>query len=367
MTPVTGGATVEEIAEDLRRSLPGLSPGDRLPTVRELMARYRVSQFTVQKALSLLKEEGRIASKVGLGTYVTTPGGGTTAELRNVLVLSYERPSDRANELTRLLHQEFLRRKWRSAVLTYAHFEQAADLVASLPRFDACIVQPRGTVVPLNLLAMVRARSRTIAIEGYSVTGIDADVVAIDWREALARALRHLVDLGHRRIGLIVQPLTIRGAAAVADEFRRLAGWSGIETGPELLIELPEGGEETAFGGLHDRLVAAGGGGTAWIAYPPPFHGTRLLRCFSDAGLDVPRDASVVTLGFTDLAPEHVGLWDMAGQSAANVAAAVADVVEKRWSEPDAPWTTRYLRPELIVRRSTPRAGELARPSRAGG
>ena len=191
MTGEPGSATVEEIAEDIRRSLPGLSPGDRLPTVRELMARYRVSQFTVQKALAVLKEEGRIAAKVGLGTYVTLAGGGTEAALRNVLVLSYERPSDRANELTRLLHQEFLRRKWRSAVLTYADFEQAADLVASLPRFDACIVQPRGTVVPLNLLAMVRARSRTIAIEGYSVAGIDADVVAIDWRAAVARALRH--------------------------------------------------------------------------------------------------------------------------------------------------------------------------------
>jgi DNA-binding transcriptional MocR family regulator len=48
--------------------------GDRLPSVREIQRRFRVSPVTVQRALRTLVMEGRVVTKPGDGTYISTLG-----------------------------------------------------------------------------------------------------------------------------------------------------------------------------------------------------------------------------------------------------------------------------------------------------
>lgn len=54
-----------------------LSPGDRLPSVRALMARLRVSPVTVRRAMAQLAREGALDARPGHGTFV--PARPTTA------------------------------------------------------------------------------------------------------------------------------------------------------------------------------------------------------------------------------------------------------------------------------------------------
>lgn len=58
------------IASDLRRRLSKLSPGARLPSVRELIAEYVASPVTVHRAVAQLAREGLVVSRPGDGTYV---------------------------------------------------------------------------------------------------------------------------------------------------------------------------------------------------------------------------------------------------------------------------------------------------------
>ena len=343
---------VDSIAASLRQRLLEMSPGDRLPTVRDLMASFGVSQFTVQRALGQLKEQGLIDSQVGRGTFVAGQKDAPT-RLRNVLVLSYEQQSDRADELTRLMHRAFLERDWRSVILAYADFDQAAEIVEGLPRFDACVVQPRGTTVPLSLLAMLKARDQMVVVEGFGVTGVDIDAVAIDWPGAVSLALRHLYDLGHRRIGFVAQSLSLRAFLDTAAEFRRLHAWAGLSSEVDPVIPLASESEDAAFGMLEQYLADKPAPFTAYIVYPRAFHGDRLIRSFKQAGFRIPQDVGVVALGYTDFVHEHVGLLDTAGQSAANVVEAIIATIEARWQDPDDPYRIRYLAPELILRGSS--------------
>ena len=48
-------------------------PGDRLSSVRELMARHRASPVTVQRAIARLAEEGLVEARPGRGTFVAAP------------------------------------------------------------------------------------------------------------------------------------------------------------------------------------------------------------------------------------------------------------------------------------------------------
>jgi GntR family transcriptional regulator len=47
-----------------------LAPGSRLPSTQQLMAQYSVTSQTVQRTLNVLKEEGFLVGRAGVGVYV---------------------------------------------------------------------------------------------------------------------------------------------------------------------------------------------------------------------------------------------------------------------------------------------------------
>lgn len=63
----------ERIAEDLRGQIraKALPPGAPLPSQSQLMKQYGASSLTVQKAMSLLREEGWAVSRPGKGAFVS--------------------------------------------------------------------------------------------------------------------------------------------------------------------------------------------------------------------------------------------------------------------------------------------------------
>lgn len=58
------------VTQDLRAEVAAARPGDRLSSVRELMARHRASPGTVQRAIARLAEEGLVVPRPGRGTFV---------------------------------------------------------------------------------------------------------------------------------------------------------------------------------------------------------------------------------------------------------------------------------------------------------
>lgn len=67
---MSDSSTSADLAATLRELIARLSPGDRLPSSRDLTARYRVSPVTVARAMALLAAEGAILTRPGSGTYV---------------------------------------------------------------------------------------------------------------------------------------------------------------------------------------------------------------------------------------------------------------------------------------------------------
>jgi GntR family transcriptional regulator len=67
-----------QVRDALRADILGgsLSPGDRLPSESELIARFGVSRITVRQALSELQSDGLVHTVNGKGSFVTRPGRG---------------------------------------------------------------------------------------------------------------------------------------------------------------------------------------------------------------------------------------------------------------------------------------------------
>lgn len=78
-----GGVPVyAQLARQVREALRlgWLKPGDRLPTVREVVASSRVNPNTVLKAYRLLESEGLVEGRIGAGTFVKASLGSAAPE-----------------------------------------------------------------------------------------------------------------------------------------------------------------------------------------------------------------------------------------------------------------------------------------------
>jgi DNA-binding LacI/PurR family transcriptional regulator len=123
-----------------------------------------------------------------------------------------------------------------------------------------------------------------------------AHSISIDDREGARTAVRHLLDLGHRRIGYIGDRYGLQSDddrfAGYRDELER----AGADVGSELVAH----GNGRAEGGLTaaGRLLALREPPTAVFCYND-MTAMGALRCLHDHGMQVPKDISVI--GFDDL------------------------------------------------------------------
>src|SRR5438128_6053374 len=60
---------VQQVRQALRLGI--LQPGDRLPTVKEVVGRLAINPNTVLKAYRELERDGLVAPRPGIGTFVT--------------------------------------------------------------------------------------------------------------------------------------------------------------------------------------------------------------------------------------------------------------------------------------------------------
>ncbi|MEV8564360.1 LacI family DNA-binding transcriptional regulator [Streptomyces sp. NPDC051322] len=191
-----------------------------------------------------------------------------------------------------------------------------------------------------------------VLINGYNER-ISAPFVSPDDHAAVHMAVRHLADLGHRRIGLAVGPPryvpTRRKRDGFIDAVAAHLGQPREEA--EVLIRHTlfnvEGGQAAA-GELFDQ-------GCTGIVCGSDLMALGVVRAARERGLDVPDDISVV--GFDDsqlIAFTNPPLTTVRQPVQAMAAAAVGALLEEIGGNP-VQRTEFVFQPELVVRGSTAR------------
>src|SRR5688500_9869500 len=79
---------IQQVRHALRLGV--LKAGDKLPTVKEVVARVASNPHTVSKAYRELEYEGLVAARPGLGTFVTKTLGGDSVAKHEPLRKSLE-------------------------------------------------------------------------------------------------------------------------------------------------------------------------------------------------------------------------------------------------------------------------------------
>jgi len=80
----------DDIAEQIRAGV--LKPGDRLPSTRQLMANYEVSETVIRFVMIQLKAQSLVYGQPGRGVYVRGPADGDEGPRKHVSLRPAEEP-----------------------------------------------------------------------------------------------------------------------------------------------------------------------------------------------------------------------------------------------------------------------------------
>jgi len=358
MKQFTSTASSNGLADELRKLIANMPGGARLPTVRQLMSDYGVSQHLVQSALTQLRTDGSIASFVGRGTFVgTRTVAGAAATTRSVLTLVYDSPYERSEVIASSLHRALIHRHYESMIVTYHDHLHAMDALRGGRRYDACVLQPRMSVIRGSVLALLRDIGDIVIIEGQMADGLDVDGISNDPGTCVELALRHLLDLGHRRIAWVTEQNEHGFFRLGVRIFETARSFIGL--GPEAMpvVIAPMSRTERNFEDLAGALRPLFGGGAASRAdrrRGGKLFGWRdVLGAFEKLGLDVPRDVSVIKVGTPDVPSDHIGRLTIVGRPTFKVTESVLARLEWRWRNRSAPFETVFDQPVLATSLST--------------
>jgi LacI family transcriptional regulator len=233
--------------------------------------------------------------------------------------------------------------------LTASH-RRKPDLIEEYPR----LLMDRSVegFVLIDTVLEHSMKLPAVAVAGHrKIEGVTN--VVLDQRRAAELTLRHLYDLGHRKIAFM------RGGSHSSDADERweclmnVAAEMKLEVLPELTVQvkLRVSTPELGFGPANE-LLDRGGDFTAIVCYNDEA-AIGAIRAFMNHGLRVPQDVSVV--GFDDIqsAAFHNPTLTTIRQPLNQMGMVAARILLQRIRGQEAFQDTVPILPELVIREST--------------
>ncbi len=290
----------EELRAQVRRGV--LKPGDQLPSFVELRSSHQISRGTVEKVHALLERDGLIVREQGKGVFVagqarkTSTGiigfrGGGFAETRSSLYWA---------NVTEGIQREAARHELQLLLLS-------GKLDGSiLEKLDGLLISENEEMV-YPLLKRLPDHLPRVSIM-TPVNGISC-VLSDDYQGSLD-ATRHLLSLGHTRIGVLVaghNHLIENRLLGYQHAFRERGMEPALAWVRQLRLR-PNMPDSQAEFTLQGRYTIENWLKTDWreigctaIMAQNDHAAVGAIDALSHAGLDVPGDVSVVGFDGTDM------------------------------------------------------------------
>ncbi|MDE0529936.1 MAG: substrate-binding domain-containing protein [Albidovulum sp.] len=351
------------LVDELRVEFATLDAGSRVPTMRDIASRFAVSVFAVQRAFEVLKEEGLIQSFVGRGSFVTggdisksgNPGQSRTAR---ILIVSHSTPSLRGYKVAHSLQTELLRAGCRAIAVSYSDASELRDVLGD-GRYDVCILQPRRSILPVEVLAMLKSKASHIIVEGRELERLDVDVFVRNRANSMALALNCLRELGHARIGLLTERLdAAAGYAEIENQF--LQSHSSLPGNAESLIVRATADRDAGVhaseirDALQKDLANVADLPTGFIV-SGRFAPSSIREGFLAAGFKIPDTVSVVSLRAETESSSAKDKFTAVGRTTEHVVQGIVSMTNWRLANPSEPPVKVLDNPSLFPGTSTNR------------
>jgi LacI family transcriptional regulator len=275
MAASNGAPKYAEVAEALESQIRnGMWEGGKMPSVRGIAGRHKVSVVTASRAIQILRDKGLIQTVQRSGCYRVAP---PSAERWALVLRLTPGPWQKATlGLSRFGFEALARRE-------PMHLEpDAIPLAAAMSEAEVRghVARAKGAgcrgafFLPSRcsaeearaderFLAACRAEAVPVVLLERNLRGhnreLEHDLVAVDDLDGAARGTRHLIDLGRQRIALVV-------ASPTSSHNDRVAGYlyalhaAGLDPGrraelkPAVLYQSPDRPTREAYAKLADQV-----------------------------------------------------------------------------------------------------------------
>lgn len=291
------------LAHELLREISQqqLMPGDRLATENELINKHNISRVTVRQALELLASEGYISRHRARGTFVKRAveldKQTTTLKGSILLISTNDQKSLRDDDLAtltvqRAMEQALSRRGFAVQILTFGQNSRE-----NRERFTLHQSQPdlKGilTIGPC-LEPHIEEMIRVPLVTSCTFHPSDHPWIGQDASQASKTSVAHLIEHGHRRIGMLCGAwVDIIGFGRFVEGFREAFRSHQLEFDRTLLIQACP---EESLKELARQLLNRPDRPTAffcenWLVCHA------VIEAAESLGLSVPNDLSIVGYG----------------------------------------------------------------------
>lgn len=298
------------LTSELRRQVKngGLKPGDRLPTFSELRARYGLHKNTVERAHMLLEQEGLVIREHGRGIFVADGHNGADKSIQG------------GQGLIALCGAGFLSSRsspyWSKLLegLWAGFGSDGEDHSPQLLLLEQCSPEVAGKADGILINASWHEGERAEVPPGLPAVSLliqnqvcEIDSVVADDYAGSRAAARHLLELGHRRIGYlcggedrVILPRRLAGYRDALQEFgvTPQPGWVRRWKKESPQIEFVAIGYEQMAQWIHEGWTELGC--TALLALNDET-AIGVIRALEESGSGVPEDVSVMGFDGTDL------------------------------------------------------------------
>jgi len=296
----------QEIADWLKENIRmgTFKSGEKLISEPSLCEKFSISRHTVRAAISILEQEGFVTRKQGSGTYVNhfiSDGGRKKIGLLMTYADDYIFPTIISSI------EEILSEKGHSISLslTQNKVENERNQLLSFlsDDIDGLIVEAAKSALPsvnLDIFKEFARRSIPVIFINTYHAHLNCNYIVNDDAEGGRLAVRHLVENGHRKIGGIFKHDDMQGNyryKGFAEELyaRNLKlhenhiAWFSTETLDSLFSA-----DQVKL--LLDRLAGVSG----IVCYNDQV-AVKLIQAFTQAGLSIPQDLSLVSFDNSNL------------------------------------------------------------------
>jgi DNA-binding LacI/PurR family transcriptional regulator len=279
----------------------GLQKGDKLPAEKEWAPALGVSQMTLNHAIQGLVKDGFIIREVGRGTFVADPEEATTPAHIG-LVLHWSKDSDGGHYGASMLHDIYQGAASDPARFAFAWGSFDADppleyyvyLAAEMAVDGLMLVIPPARALP-QILKLQESGIPFIVV-GASWDGFSLPAVDFDNATGAELATRHLLALGHRRIGLVNGATYLRSSITRTARFHSVMKDEGFECEPRCEVTSPSFQMDDAAAQRLKELLTSADGPTALFA-AGYYLSMQTVEVVQSLGLHIPTDVSVVGFG----------------------------------------------------------------------